>query len=371
VADALAQAEAEAVLALGVGKPDLVLSAPASSLSVTGLDTLDNAYIFAISAVLSQAADLRSPEEPEPALQDLLNSLADDLADDGQIDAKLRDELRAAEAAVPVDQVTQDLTKFLKSQGLSAALPNLHRVIDQDHDGLANIDDNCALIANPDQADGDDDGIGDACDTCLEGGEDSDADGYPDVCDNCPDVHNPEPPQEEPPQFSPSSDIDGDGLGNACDSCPNSPKTGAIAGENCCDPRDSDASSCVRDWQGSTIFYTCSPGANAARFECRFASRCSAEYRESCIGCGSKVCMPGGALIPNPNCTPGSSCDCSEYSCVSKWCTVGDDAPCEDGNTCIPWYHEGEAPAGLEDLGVCALAESGPCKGSVGRECAA
>lgn len=46
---------------------------------------------------------------------------------------------------------------------------------DQDHDGVADIDDNCVAISNPDQADSDGDGIGDVCDgggdvpTCTAG----------------------------------------------------------------------------------------------------------------------------------------------------------------------------------------------------------
>ena len=36
--------------------------------------------------------------------------------------------------------------------------------VDFDEDGFSNADDNCPAVANPDQADGDDDGIGDACD---------------------------------------------------------------------------------------------------------------------------------------------------------------------------------------------------------------
>src|SRR3989454_8952718 len=38
---------------------------------------------------------------------------------------------------------------------------------DQDGDGVCDADDNCPLVANPDQADADGDGIGDACDPCT------------------------------------------------------------------------------------------------------------------------------------------------------------------------------------------------------------
>ena len=47
--------------------------------------------------------------------------------------------------------------------GWAEPVPDLNRVIDSDLDGLANADDNCRLVANADQADADQDGIGDAC----------------------------------------------------------------------------------------------------------------------------------------------------------------------------------------------------------------
>ena len=55
------------------------------------------------------------------------------------------------------------------------------------------------MLLNPDQADADGDGIGDAC------SDDDDGDGVPDGEDNCPTVANPD-----------QADTDSDGIGDVC-----------------------------------------------------------------------------------------------------------------------------------------------------------
>lgn len=71
---------------------------------------------------------------------------------------------------------------------------------DDDEDAIPNILDNCVSVANQDQKDLDENGLGDAC-------EDHDKDGVIDSRDNCPDYQN-----------SYQQDEDSDGLGDACDS---------------------------------------------------------------------------------------------------------------------------------------------------------
>jgi hypothetical protein len=61
--------------------------------------------------------------------------------------------------------------------GCSAATGNCS-YIDTDADGYCDAQDNCPLIANPDQADSDGDGVGDVCDACPTG------------CTSCPSVPN-------------------------------------------------------------------------------------------------------------------------------------------------------------------------------------
>ena len=82
---------------------------------------------------------------------------------------------------------------------------------DADNDGVLDGIDNCPNVANADQADNDNDGIGNVCDSTPDGEtSDSDSDGVSDSLDNCPLVAN-----------SDQLDSDADGVGDACDSTPN------------------------------------------------------------------------------------------------------------------------------------------------------
>lgn len=83
---------------------------------------------------------------------------------------------------------------------------------DIDGDGVVNSEDNCPDVANPDQADANGNGEGDACEQIPPGcglGDD-DQDGVCNGDDNCETVPNPD-----------QADIDSDGLGDACDDAAN------------------------------------------------------------------------------------------------------------------------------------------------------
>ncbi len=82
----------------------------------------------------------------------------------------------------------------------------LHLEADFDQDGIPNSQDNCPFTENPDQADSDGNGIGDACDQVIVPDTDYDDDGIADDIDNCPADPN-----------SDQLDQDNDGIGDVCD----------------------------------------------------------------------------------------------------------------------------------------------------------
>ena len=93
----------------------------------------------------------------------------------------------------------------------------------------------CPGVWNPDQADADRDGVGDACDACPltadPGQRDADADGTGDACDGCVDPDGDgfgtgaACPADNCPRRANAdqTDADLDGVGDACDRCPSFP----------------------------------------------------------------------------------------------------------------------------------------------------
>nr|WP_246357755.1 lamin tail domain-containing protein [Pyxidicoccus fallax] len=101
--------------------------------------------------------------------------------------------------------------------GANATTCDAPNPADDDGDAVPTWRDNCPFLANPDQADTDNDGKGNACDGCPEqaGGtcanvdpSDPDLDGVLSPGDNCAYLSNPD-----------QADTDNDGQGDACDPC--------------------------------------------------------------------------------------------------------------------------------------------------------
>jgi hypothetical protein len=144
--------------------------------------------------------------------------------------------------------------------------------LDPDHDGVSDPNDNCPNNFNPNQADLDKDGKGDACDNDIDGDNepnskegnqgsdprdacdpdpndplcDTDGDGTPnpddpdDDNDGVPDGQDPDPLDPCVPSAD-ACDTDGDGVNNAEDNCDNVPNPGQNDADgdgigNACDP---------------------------------------------------------------------------------------------------------------------------------------
>lgn len=150
--DAIAQAEAELRKALA---SDLLIGVPTSGvkLSLSAADEDNRAYLFAVGSLLSYTAQRVATRDVtvDVYTQQLLDGAAYDLVDDGKLSDALTANLKATGVGLFPEDFEPKLAAFLSSSGASIAAPDMRRVLDPDHDGVASARDTCPLIANPDQ----------------------------------------------------------------------------------------------------------------------------------------------------------------------------------------------------------------------------
>lgn len=214
---------------------------------------------------------------------------------------------------------------------------------DLDGDGISNEQDNCVVIPNPDQDDGDNDGRGDACDNCVDVSNnaepdvqmDTDQDGVGDACDNCPNFPNAGQEDNDGDSFGDACDLcegsddafdaDGDGIPDGCDDCPDDPDNDSdqdnVCGDldNCpneanpnqgdvdgdsvgdlCDNCPDDPNPGQDDSDGNGTGDACEGGG--CNLVCQIVSEC--ETNEDCQA-GCEICNSFGFCIPYVECTPG------------------------------------------------------------------
>ncbi|MBN2361384.1 MAG: hypothetical protein JXR83_18175, partial [Deltaproteobacteria bacterium] len=164
-AEAVTQAEGELLNELAITYPGFAPGVRGIDMNVAGGDTDSNAYLLGVSTVLTQVAVNRGGTSIDANVQELLNSMSIDM-NNGNLGSELKAQIQTALLQIDTVQVETALAARLAQIGSSEAVPDMDRVLDQDRDGIANIDDNCPKHENPGQENADGDAYGDVCDDC-------------------------------------------------------------------------------------------------------------------------------------------------------------------------------------------------------------
>ena len=90
---------------------------------------------------------------------------------------------------------------------------------------------------------------------------------------------------------------------------------------------------------------------------------------ENEFACANTVAVEGGgadgdSCVAVNSCNPGNACvfaeakpGCDTPRCCTAFCDVDDANPCADSEMCISLFAEGDAPPGLEHVGVCGVVQ--------------
>jgi hypothetical protein len=145
-----------------------------------------------------------------------------------------------------------------------------------------------------------------------------------------------------------TQEIEGELVGECfafCDGTPNAPE--CPDGSSCSISGDGTVTICLPNCD--PLVQDCNDGQGCywtnADFQCVFAT---SDYPEG-EPCGYiNDCAPGNACVVAET-LPA----CDGASCCAAWCNL--DAPdCSiPGTSCTPWFEQGEAPAGLDHIGIC------------------
>lgn len=192
----------------------------------------------------------------------------------------------------------------------------------------------------------------DECDAglvCVEGiclsdvePQDEDGDGVEDGEDNCPDVPNPD-----------QADADGDGVGDACTITPE----GCVSSEECeltevCDEGACDEVGCNSDSQ-------CPEDALCIGSICRYAPVCNGDGDcADVLGvCEDGRCVPG--CNDNDDCGGSRATGCIDNACVF-FCDSS--ATCADGEACIDGFCQPPLCESDDDCGRREVCNEGVCE---------
>ncbi|MBL8618972.1 MAG: hypothetical protein JNM72_25395 [Deltaproteobacteria bacterium] len=130
------------------------------------------AWLFGFSGVVAEASRGYGAPDADSAdgfdLPAFLDELSLGFAEQGALPLEAYEVLRAAEPALNPDLAMLGLHRLIEEGGLSAEVPDLHRFLDSDQDGVLNEVDNCRYVFNPDQEAAGEGPHGAACDTRMQ-----------------------------------------------------------------------------------------------------------------------------------------------------------------------------------------------------------
>ncbi len=132
-----------------------------------------------------------------------------------------------------------------------------------------------------------------------------------------------------------------------------------------CEDPDTD---CMIDLDGSLVL--CMPTCDPVLQDCAMGEGCFPSWEDEfyCVRSNAPAATHGDTCEWNDQCGPGQVCisegafsACMGIGCCTTVCALDDldaDADCaalDPMQVCVPWYEEGAAPMGMENIGACSI----------------